>query len=443
MRRCFSLTELLTISLVAAVLAVALAPVFSRARPGGGQETCMANQKALAAALLLWAQDNGGKLPRFDKWNTAIGAGKYAIGPKGWDCPSTLLTGTQAAPDYFFVAGSFLSERPLAEVTDPAKAPMISDGRDIKAAKPYIVDAGPLDLEKALAKLDLRHNEGAVIAYVDGHVDWVPLEKIGKGIFLYSAKLGQVDKPLALGAVAEVANTGHPNGWTYFGSANKWSDAQQVLGVLGMTRLLGKTGQGTRFELKTEKNAPDKDFYTGKRYLPDWLDKDASVLEYGAGIEKNAITHAICWGGHGDVLQPPDTNHAISPLIFLAIHDPTSNPLWGYENPPGSMKNAVTKTWDITLVPAASVVAPLTKKIGVIGYRAYGGGKGKVIVNSIKIGDQTHKLAAVIDVNGGENYLTTHLFLVPVKPKQNITFNITLAREEAVQEMGAYLALEE
>ncbi|HEY3416984.1 MAG TPA: hypothetical protein VGM23_08890, partial [Armatimonadota bacterium] len=382
------------------------------------------------------------KFPRADKWNTAIGAGKYAVGAKGWDCPATLLTGTQAAPDYFFVAGSFLSELPLAEVTNPDKAPMLADGRDLKAAKPYVVDAGPLDLDKALAKLDIRHNDGTIIAFVDGHAAWMPQEKISKGIFLFSARIGQVDTPLDIGLVAELANSGHPNGWTYFGSANKWTDAQPVLGVLGMTRLLGKTANG-RFELKTEKNAPSMNPFTGKSFLPDWLDKDASVPEYGAGIEKNGINHCICWGGHGDAQQPPDTNHGISPLLFLAIHDPTTNPLWGYDVPPGSMKNALTKTWDITLVPAATVTAPLAKKIGVIGYRAYGGGKGRIIVNSIKIGEQVYKMDSVIEVNGGDNYLVNHLFIVPVKPKQPITFNITLTREEAVQEMGAYLALEE
>ncbi|MHB9026611.1 MAG: hypothetical protein ACYC7E_20965 [Armatimonadota bacterium] len=327
----------------------------------------------------------------------------------------------------------------------PEDTPLLADLKDARNNVPYL-DSAIEDIAHIAAKVDCRHNNGAIFAYVDGHVAWVSAQEVNQGS-LFVPTIGEVKKPLNLGIIAEIHGDGSPDPNVYVGSGNGRVDVQPLLGVQGMTRLLGKTAVG-RCELKTAKNALMKGFYSGLGYLPDWLDHRASVPEYGTTIEKNGLTHTICWGGHGDKQKPPDGNDGISPLIFLDYNNQGTYPPRGFTPLPDAKYGVTTKTWDITLAPAATVTKPLTKKIGIIGYYVgYGSyrprGKARAIINSIKIGEQTYQMGTAIDLSINDIYLVNRAFLVPVKPKQNITFNITLAREVTVPGTGVYLAFED
>lgn len=63
-RRGFTLLEVLTVISIIAVLASILFPVFARARESARKRTCQSNLQQIAAALHLYAQDNGGRFPR-------------------------------------------------------------------------------------------------------------------------------------------------------------------------------------------------------------------------------------------------------------------------------------------------------------------------------------------------------------------------------------------
>jgi prepilin-type processing-associated H-X9-DG protein len=100
-------------------------------------------------------------------------AGTYGVTGKVWDCPTSSFKGTESAPDYFYVGGSFLSNAALGDCKQPSDAPLLADLRDGKANKPYVMDNGGTDLFQATSQVDTRHNTGAVFAYVDGHVSWL------------------------------------------------------------------------------------------------------------------------------------------------------------------------------------------------------------------------------------------------------------------------------
>jgi prepilin-type N-terminal cleavage/methylation domain-containing protein/prepilin-type processing-associated H-X9-DG protein len=61
-RRGFTLIELLVVIAIIAILAAILFPVFARARAKARQTACLSNQKQLALAQLMYAEDYDGRL---------------------------------------------------------------------------------------------------------------------------------------------------------------------------------------------------------------------------------------------------------------------------------------------------------------------------------------------------------------------------------------------
>jgi prepilin-type N-terminal cleavage/methylation domain-containing protein len=59
----FTLIEFIVVIAIFAVLAAILFPVFARAREKARQTTCLNNQRQIATALLLFAQDRDELLP--------------------------------------------------------------------------------------------------------------------------------------------------------------------------------------------------------------------------------------------------------------------------------------------------------------------------------------------------------------------------------------------
>ncbi len=57
-RKGFTLIELLVVIAIIAILAAILFPVFAKAREKARQTACMSNQKQIALATTMWAQDN-------------------------------------------------------------------------------------------------------------------------------------------------------------------------------------------------------------------------------------------------------------------------------------------------------------------------------------------------------------------------------------------------
>jgi prepilin-type N-terminal cleavage/methylation domain-containing protein len=79
----FTLIELLVVIAIIAILAAILFPVFAKAREKARQTTCLNNQKQLATALLMYAQDHEEVLPSAETvW------GDVALDKKVLICPT-------------------------------------------------------------------------------------------------------------------------------------------------------------------------------------------------------------------------------------------------------------------------------------------------------------------------------------------------------------------
>ncbi|OPZ87917.1 MAG: Type II secretion system protein G precursor [bacterium ADurb.Bin429] len=190
MRKGFTLIELLVVIAIIAILAAILFPVFAKAREKARQNTCMNNVRQLCIAMTMYAQDNDSKLPLASGWNSQLAA-NYGAENKIFDCPTTSFAGKSMQPDYYFVAGSFLSGAALNDVGSAVEAVMIAELKSPSSGKPFVDDGDTGDLAKALAQCDTgRHNNGAVFGYVDGHVGYITKDKITTATFAYSLAKG-------------------------------------------------------------------------------------------------------------------------------------------------------------------------------------------------------------------------------------------------------------
>ncbi len=178
-RKGFTLIELLVVIAIIAVLAAILFPVFARAREKARQNTCISNQRQLAAGMMMWTQDHEETLPAYNQWNKMTGD----EGSEIFDCP----TSTQEGNDYFYFGSvmnngadqGLLSSLGMGEVTSPNETPIVADlvSNTLALSSPAIgklyVDCGAntfLSTSDVQPKLDNRHSNNAVVAYVDGHV---------------------------------------------------------------------------------------------------------------------------------------------------------------------------------------------------------------------------------------------------------------------------------
>ncbi len=197
MKRAFTLIELLVVIAIIAILAAILFPVFAKAREKAMQNTCLNNQRQLVLAILMYVQDNGETLPAAKNWTEAI----HVTG-KIFDCPSDTHNGVMGNPDYFYVAGSFLSGVALGDIKNPSSAAMLADLDDPANNKPHVDDGGANNCTKALQRVASRHNAGAVMSFVDGHSEWIKKSSINALYFMSSMVISDdLKEPLLLGTV--------------------------------------------------------------------------------------------------------------------------------------------------------------------------------------------------------------------------------------------------
>ncbi len=261
MRKGFTLIELLVVIAIIAILAAILFPVFGKAREKARQTACTNNIRQIGVAMAIYAQDHETKLPDATSWTGALD-----LTAKIFDCPSTASKGTAGKPDYFFVAGSFLSGAALNDISSSSEAVMIAESVGGKA---YVEDNGVGDLAKVLAQCDTsRHNKGTIFGYVDGHVAWVPKSKITTATFVYSVARGA-----ALSTIPWIAGASNV--------ARTDNTVKTALAGLGMTK-------GTTLASASMLLLPDG--------APSWWADNGSYTKHGGSVSGWDGMRMLNWG---------------------------------------------------------------------------------------------------------------------------------------------------
>jgi len=219
----FTLIELLVVISLIAILTAIMLPVFHSSREKARQWSCAARQRQLVLAVVLYTQDHDEMLPF--SWNLFNGS------PTWWwttvvhpyirlgsqedynlatfaGCPSATWPGRLALAAnpqvMLYVNGPFgypSSTRPLATLDRPAETVLLADCSQVDAWQNAPMNFQPINrlfwlappfgaaweqfdrdtkltnwppLDPAFGQIRYRHSGGANLAYLDGHVKWIP-----------------------------------------------------------------------------------------------------------------------------------------------------------------------------------------------------------------------------------------------------------------------------
>ena len=176
MNRAFTLLELIVVIAIIVILASILFPVVNRGGYDARRSSCQSNQKQIALAFLVYAQDYDDRLPPVTSssagWASLVRP--YAKSWWLWDCPST-PTNSGATTDYFF--NGRLARYPTSRIVLPNKTLLLGEGDDGCRASAEL-RSFPLAALRNKKSPAWRHREGANYAFTDGHVKWFKPEDL-------------------------------------------------------------------------------------------------------------------------------------------------------------------------------------------------------------------------------------------------------------------------
>lgn len=196
----FTLIELLVVIAIIAILAAILMPVFARAREKARQSSCTSNLRQLGMAAMMYSQDYDEQLPRGYRGPTWCGSPTtqpvsswrqevlpYVKNGQLFVCPSRSSPVICPADSLIPQTGTYgcnseWCERhvyALAAFTQPAQTLLIGENDDGDWVVEPRGDFPPgavctiATFPQPGWHFTLRHFEGSVWAYADGHAKWV------------------------------------------------------------------------------------------------------------------------------------------------------------------------------------------------------------------------------------------------------------------------------
>ncbi len=200
-RRGFTLIELLVVIAIIAILAAILFPVFAKAREKARQSSCQSNLKQLGLAVLQYTQDFDERLPSGDCqfWrNWDIFCEPYLKNQQIYQCPShsspSMVQPGQRLPGCtdpsHTVAPTWVTAHPISYGFNLEQRGAALGTIESSSLTLMLIDANnawaqvgprpPYDYVDWTAVTD-RHNEGANICFIDGHVKWSKQQVIKAG----------------------------------------------------------------------------------------------------------------------------------------------------------------------------------------------------------------------------------------------------------------------
>ncbi len=207
MRRGFTLIELLVVIAIIAILAAILFPVFARAREKAKQTSCLSNLKQIGTAAVMYVTDYddnlfghiaGTRYPQnpgdltwpwsspYYMWHQQIYP--YVKNLQLFTCPSmprsSLTADATGGPAYDSSLGYgmnywvtyFYYYLNMSDFTRPAETIWFTDCRYYVVYPTYYLATYPTHYaygQDGYARLDIRHNNGANVAFIDGHSKWM------------------------------------------------------------------------------------------------------------------------------------------------------------------------------------------------------------------------------------------------------------------------------
>ena len=185
-RQAFTLIELLVVIAIIAILAAILFPVFAKAREKARQSSCQSNCKQIGLAMIQYCSDYDEKF-LYTWWDATNGwwnwvplASPYVKNTQVFICPSD--SGRTAPPtaaqwggsqgsyayNYATCRNNVAGITPLDSV---ASTCLIADGNTAFDAASQVWSVGTA--VGASGRLNVLHNDGLNVGYVDGHVKWL------------------------------------------------------------------------------------------------------------------------------------------------------------------------------------------------------------------------------------------------------------------------------
>jgi prepilin-type N-terminal cleavage/methylation domain-containing protein/prepilin-type processing-associated H-X9-DG protein len=181
----FTLIELLVVIAIIAILAAILFPVFVTAKRAAYQAQCVSNLGQLTRAIMMYASDNQGRIPRWKSldsasqvWDTSVYS--YVKNKKVFSCPVNLVDSTGrpwSATYHDVVIRSYSMPKNIsAQVVEQAPRPSLTVLLFEKGSRPFGQSSDStgewFDQTYGYGKDPSHkfwHNGGKVFAFCDGH----------------------------------------------------------------------------------------------------------------------------------------------------------------------------------------------------------------------------------------------------------------------------------